>query len=539
MYGLIIVVLPILLCYGTLELCAFIASKFVYPYDEFWVRLTAKGYATFFDYVNPNYLIVWVRDYWDQFIWWSVGSAFFVGFIAAIVISVRMERNKKTVNRTLLDDPQTLKNLLEKGLKKNEGIFAGNYGRNLFVSYEDRGLVIGPPATGKTNFLINQILKVADNKISFIAADIKPEICDIVQEDLIEKGYDVAIINPLKDVGICYNPLSDIEDEIQINELVLNLLPLPPKGEPVWVQAQQWYLRLALLYLHFDNDIECSLPEAFDLFMEYSSPDKFCNFIRQTDNPVLKASAEKLKSNLQSSKPEQAGYGTLFESLNFLNFEVTRKTLASSDISINDLGQKKPIALFLQFEETRLRSMGSLMSVLYGHILNCLIDNYKDRAPVALFFDEIGNLPKIEGLAEKLHTIRSRMLPTWMYWQTTAQMAMYSNIGFNGAEIILSSADLRMFFRNNDVETQKTVSSLVGVTDQSVESVSVGKRSDVWDFFDTTKTTNTTISERQVNIIEPHEVGELKQFEVVTLYRGGKGRGLATPHFHDYKKYKR
>jgi len=103
----------------------------------------------------------------------------------------------------------------------------------------------------------------------------------------------------------------------------------------------------------------------------------------------------------------------------------------------------------------------------------------------------------------------------------------------------MSSADLQMFFRNNAEETQKMVSALVGVTNESVESKSVGKRQDVWELFDSTRTVNTTITERQVNVIEPHEVGELDQFEAITLYRGGKARGRATPYFEDYKKYKR
>jgi type IV secretory pathway TraG/TraD family ATPase VirD4 len=315
--------------------------------------------------------------------------------------------------------------------------------------------------------------------------------------------------------------------------------PLQLRGEPVWIQAQQWYLRLGLLYLHHNPNRICSLPEVFQLFIDNASPEQYLQQIITTDNPIVRSSAEKLKNNLESSKPEQAGYGTLFESLNWLQFEATRNTLSASDLSINDLGQGKPIALFIQFEETRLQSLGSLMSVLYGHFLNCLIDNHKSREPVALFFDEIGNLPKIEGLAEKLHTIRSRMMPCWMYWQTITQMSKYSTIGSNGADIIMSSADLQMFFRNNAEETQKMVSSLVGVTDKSVESKSIGTRQDVWELFDSTRTVNTTITEKQVNVIEPHEVGELKQFETVTLYRGGKARGQGTPYFEDYKKYRK
>ncbi len=38
-------------------------------------------------------------------------------------------------------------------------------------------------------------------------------------------------------------------------------------------------------------------------------------------------------------------------------------------------------------------------------------------------------------------------------------------------------------------------------------------------------------------MIEAHEVGELEQFQAITLYRGGKAIGLGTPYFQDYKTY--
>jgi type IV secretory pathway TraG/TraD family ATPase VirD4 len=259
MYGLVVLVIPTMFFYGTMELCAYIGAYYAYPYEEFWVRITANGYAQMLDYFNPSFISEWIGDYWDTWILSSMGVSTVIAFVTAVVISTRMDKNKKETSTTILDNKNTIKSLLAKGKPKSEGVFAGKYTKDFYVSYEDRGLVVGPPATGKTAFLINQILKVADSKISFIAADIKPEIHSIVEEALIEKGYEVPVINPLSDVGIRYNPLSDIKEEIQINELVLNLLPLPLRGEPVWIQAQQWYLRLGLLYLHHNPNRICSL----------------------------------------------------------------------------------------------------------------------------------------------------------------------------------------------------------------------------------------------------------------------------------------
>jgi len=70
------------------------------------------------------------------------------------------------------------------------------------------------------------------------------------------------------------------------------------------------------------------------------------------------------------------------------------------------------MALFLQFEESKLKALGPLLAFIATGMLTSLIDTAKQRKPVALFLDELGNMPPIPGLAEKLNTIRSRHLPT-------------------------------------------------------------------------------------------------------------------------------
>jgi type IV secretion system protein VirD4 len=504
------------------------------PFVDLWARFSGNGNFIPWE-IDFQYVIDWINYYWNGWVW----SGVFIGFIVSIIFGVlvyKKSRFQKT-EKDNLENEKSYNSLLEKGVKKEEGIYSGKLGKkDFFVSYQDRGLVVGPPGTGKTAVLINQILKVADNKTSFIASDIKPEIYSIIHEELEEKGFDVALINPLSSVGHHYNPLDDIVDESEINEMVMNILPLPSRAEPAWVKAQRKYLRLALSYLYHVDGLTCSLPASYAMFAEFDTPSLFLDQIITTDNAMLAASAKKLKAELSSSKPAQSGFSEVFDELNWLHYPDIAETFSDSDFSINDMGKDRPVALFLQFEETKLKTLGALLSLLYGHILNVLIRN-TDRQPVALFFDEIGNLPVIDGLAEKLHTIRSRMLPTWMYWQTIAQMDKYSTSGNNGAEIILSSSDLQMFFRSNSEHTQKMVSTLVGTTIDHVTSISEGKRKDVWELLETTKTQNITYSERTAMMIEPHQVGELSKYEAITLYRGGKALGYGSPYFQDYPKY--
>lgn len=507
-------------------------------FEDLWARFSGNGNFIPWE-IDPQYVLEWIDYYWNGWVW----SGIFIGFVVSVLFGIAAYKKSqfKKKEKDNLENEKSFKSLLDKGVQGEDGIYAGKYGKkNFFVSYQDRGLVVGPPGTGKTAFLINQILKVADNKTSFIASDIKPEIHSIIHEELEKKGFDVAVIDPLSSFGHHYNPLDDIVDETEINEMVMNILPLPAKAEPAWVKAQRKYLRLALQYLYHVDGLNCSLPASYAFFAEFDDPSTFLSQISTIDNEneMVAASAKKLRAELSSSKPAQSGFSEVFDELNWLHYKDIFETFNDSDFSINDLGKERPVALFLQFEETKLKTLGALLSLLYGHILNVLIRN-TDRQPVALFFDEIGNLPIIDGLAEKLHTIRSRMLPTWMYWQTIAQMDKYSTAtsGNNGAEIILSSSDLQMFFRSNSEQTQKMVSTLIGTTVENVTSISEGKRKDVWELLETTKTQNITYSERTASMIEPHEVGELRKFEAITLYRGGKALGLGSPYFQDYEVY--
>lgn len=534
---LLVVVLPIAIFFSSLfcwfEVLAGLNDGL--KSDDYWYLFWGQQQANTANW-NAHYVQEWVNSMWDGWIWSAVStSAFFAcGVLILMFLKTDFRRMKKETD--LSSSASSLK-LIKLGKKKENGIFAGKYGKPqkpLYVSYEDRGLILGPPGTGKTAFLLNQILKVSDNGISFVAADIKPEIQNIIESELLGKGYKVLCINPLSPGGHHYNLLEDIADEAEINELVCNILPVNPKAEPVWGEAERKYLRMALLYLYNDTDLICSLPAAYKMFIENDDPEHFLSKILKSDNQLLVATAKKVFAELDSSKPARAGFGTVFDRLNWLYYDTIGETLSSSDFSLAELGQNRPIALFLQFEETRLKTLGTLLSVLYGHILNYLIRNAGNRGPVALFFDEIGNLPVIEGLAEKLHTIRSRMLPTYMYWQTTAQMNKYGKMNTDGPDIIFSSADLQIFFRTNSKETQQTVSLLVGTTKEESTSKSVGRS---YQGLKGRKTVSESVGKVKVNVIDPHEVGELEEFEVVTLYRGGKAKGIATPYFQDYKQF--
>ena len=230
---------------------------------------------------------------------------------------------------------------------------------------------------------------------------------------------------------------------------------------------------------------------------------------------ILQKTARKLQMELEVSKPAVSGFGSVYDKLSWLSYETVQNTLAYSDFSLSELGQEhRPVALFLQFDESRLETMGSLLSLFYGHFFSFLIQNHYSRGPVALFFDEIGNIPPIVGLTNKLNTIASRNFPTWTYWQSVAQMSQ--KYGKNGPQIFFSSADCQIFFRIGDNETQKMVSLLIGTVKvrkiSHTKSIGAGRA----------EQRSNMVSESQENVIEPHEVGELKKMRLLLFIVVGR-----------------
>lgn len=406
-----------------------------------------------------------------------------------------------------------------------KGVFAGQFGkRDFYVKFEDRGLVVGPPRTGKSTFLLNQVLRLTQNNTSFVAVDIKPELSLILREDLEAHGYDIIILDVISAKGSSYNLLDDIHSEQSINELVLSLIPTPPK-DPIWVEAQQRYFKLALLHLFHSKKKHCSLPAAYQLIGHFSKAEDFLNYTAQSTNEKTKRMAKKLLGQLEHSQPVQAGFSSVYDKLDWLDYVEVQAALGDSEFSLKQLGQSnKPVALFLQFDESYLETMGALLSTLYGHILKYLIANHKERDPVALFLDEIGNIPPVNGLLQKLNTIASRNIPLWMYWQSTAQMTMY---GDDAREVFFGCADAQLFFRSNDLNTQQTVALLSGTVFRPKMSQTEGMSD------------STNVSAEKDTRVQAGDVGELELGEVIGFYRGKKLRGRATPHYETFPKYRK
>jgi type IV secretion system protein VirD4 len=210
-------------------------------------------------------------------------------------------------------------------------------------------------------------------------------------------------------------------------------------------------------------------------------------------------------------------FATFSSNLRFLRLPSIRDSLCAKGFSFSELLKPKT-ALFLQFEEVHQTTTSRFFSVIVGHLLRYMIMKNPNKRPVLMMLDEIGNAEVVNDLAGKLNTMRSRNLPTWLYWQSIEQMQKYGKAPGESANIILGACDLNMTFRLNDNATREYFSKKVGTQQVTKISVSDGIR--------------TSTKETQ-NVIEPYELGELEQHMALYSYRGDYWIGRATPYFEE------
>lgn len=459
-----------------------------------------------------------------------------IGVAVAALLWWLLRNARWTYRPRSLDSDEAAVDLVTKATPQNQPrIFAGTYaGKPLHVSIEDRALVIGPPGTGKTTFLLNQVLQSAKSKLSFAVIDIKPELHQIIASTLQAAGYRVLRINPARDDPEAdhWNPLDDLNDETEITELCAALLPVSDPRDKPFVDAQLDWLKAAVF--HVKNQPGGSLPAAFNLLSGQTDAKTLVQMLANSTSDTAARIARRIAVGLSGDKPDPLilqGLTGALRTLDYLGLPGVQSALGHSDFSIREIGQhnQPPTALFLQFEEAKLKALGPLLAFMATGMLTNLIDTAKQRKPVALFLDELGNMPPIPGLAEKLNTIRSRHLPTWMYFQSADQIER--RYGSGAAAIFFGSADVQMVFRLNDQPTRELISKLVGTTERERISHTTSSSADG-------NRGSTSRSWVPVNVVEPHELGQLKPGEVVTLYRGAAAKGWATPHFVDFPIFK-
>ena len=462
--------------------------------------------------------------FWDEYTrtWWYL-------FIIVIAIGwgvveyvLWLRRTYPAVDKErpdLLRAPET-RHAVRQTCQAAPGVFVGTVDEQpLHVSVEDRASVIGPPGSGKTAFLVTQLLDWADSGQPFVCLDVKPEIYGIVHQRLESQGYKLLTYNPTARTGQRYNPLADLESPEAIGELAAVLVPSPAAEDAVFNESARDLLDAVITHLRATQDAP-TLPDVRAFLSRFDSHRALMQSLRTSPDPDVVDLAHGLTLVGQNQRLLGSIFGTLRANLRFLRYPAVRDSLSQADFRLGDLCRDTPVGLFLQFEEVHQQTTALLFAAMVAHTLRYFIE-HTARPPVLLLLDEIGNVPAIPALGHKLNTIRSRNLPTWLYWQSKEQMQRYGQQADEGPNLILGACDVQMIFRLNDNATADWMSEKIGTVDRVIRAASLNEKSGV-----------TLSAQLQTEpSVRPHELQQLPPGEVVTSYRGLVWRGQAPAYF--------
>ena len=406
----------------------------------------------------------------------------------------------------------------------------------LRVTNEDRGIIIGAPGSGKTTYLVTQILDWMESGQSFVATDIKPEIWAILKYNgMFEKyGYKDWVFNPTDTNSDHYNIFSEVEDSAEFNE-ILNIIiaDTDSADAKVFNDNARRLLKAVLLEL----GTKASLPNAQRFINSMDDNAELLKTLRQSDNETVSSIAKDITRTAKSDNLLASIMTAVSKAFDFLDDERIRKTISDNaeGFYLKDVLMKPKQAVFLQFDQQYKSSTATLFGAMVAHTMRILQAN-QNRGAVFLALDEIINCAPIPKFTDLLNTIRSANMPTFLYLQSLEGLnRLY---GLNADKLFLGSSNYKVVFKIGDISTAEEFSKLIGKTETTYfsysESSSDGvSNSDQGGSRVQSNSSGYSESTKLEYIIEPDELTKLAPHTAVVTYNGTFGT-LNMPVYWDY-----
>ena len=406
----------------------------------------------------------------------------------------------------------------------------------LRVTNEDRGIILGAPGSGKTTYLVTQILDWMESGQSFVATDIKPEIWAILKYNgMFEHyGYKDYVFNPTDVNSDHYNIFSEVEDSAEFNE-ILNIIIADTDSADAKVFNDN--ARRLLKAILIELGAKASLPNAQRFINSMDDNAELLKTLRQSDNETVSSIAKDITRTAKSDNLLASIMTAVSKAFDFLDDERIRKTISDNadGFYLKDVLMKPKQAVFLQFDQQYKSSTATLFGAMVAHTMRILQAN-QNRGAVFLALDEIINCAPIPKFTDLLNTIRSANMPTFLYLQSLEGLnRLY---GLNADKLFLGSSNYKVVFKIGDISTAEEFSKLIGKTETTYfsysESSSDGvSNSDQGGSRVQSNSSGYSESTKLEYIIEPDELTKLPAHTAVVTYNGTFGT-LNMPVYWDY-----
>ena len=399
----------------------------------------------------------------------------------------------------------------------------------LRVTNEDRGIILGAPGSGKTTYLVSQIVDWMLSGQSFVATDVKPEIWAILKANNVFEffGYKDWVFNPTDTESDHYNLFSEVKDSAELNE-VLNIIIQDDNVETsVFNDNARRLLKAVLIEL---GD-KASLSNAQKYINSMDDNAELLKSLRQSDNDTVSNIAKEITRTAKSDNLLASIMTAVSKAFDFLDDDRIRKTTSGNaeGFYLKDVLMKPKQAVFLQFDQQYKSSTATLFGAMVAHTMRILQAN-QNRKAVFLALDEIINCAPIPKFTDLLNTIRSANMPTFLYLQSLEGLnRLY---GANADKIFMGSSNFKVVFRIGDISTAEEFSKLIGQTEttyythsaQSGSSNTKGQSGiNSSSASGSMSSSGTSVTSKMEYIIEPDKFIKLPTYMAVVSYNGTVG----------------
>ncbi len=366
-------------------------------------------------------------------------------------------------------------------------------------------LVVAPTRGGKGLLAVSQLLTW---KHSVIVNDIKGDLFTQTAGYRSTLG-EVIVIDP-QGYGHRFDPLDGKQTEDELHSSATHLLFKPDEGEGA-IFTQRATTMLTQLFLAARAEGRPPLP-----------------YIREIIHMGLQGAAERLNT----IKPQLAtqfldvamnnanftdrfllsAWGTLTARMRPLLTETVVRSLGKSDFTPQELMfSKKPITVYLRWNERDLLALSPLIRLMWGSLIGELTTTYdkaqgKNCNPVLLLIDEAGRAP-IPSLADHATTVAGRGITLWIAIQSLFQLE--AEYGRARANILRDNMETQIYYRPANQATAEYLERCLGRKSEYAKSQTSREGME----------TSQGLSEQGIPLMTAWEIKQMEDEEIIGFHR--------------------
>lgn len=342
-------------------------------------------------------------------------------------------------------------------------------------------LIIGPPGSNKTTgFVLPNVYHQLQLGSTIVVTDPKGEVYKLTANYAKQHGYAVIVLDYIYfSYGHQFNNLQYIRSEKDI-KTVANVFMGATKGkdekDDFWSQKAQSLLTALIGYVLCEKGRKGTWGDVYDCLVDQDllDPTRGPFIIQQAGLTGL--SLTEYKAFIRATDEVREGViATLASRMQTFAIDDVRKQSADTDFDLYQIGYEKTIIyVWISDSDTAFRAQSALFWNTFFNAQYEAARRTDDRLALAVvpILEEMANIGRIDDYMTKLTTMRGRGLKPLHIWHSIPQLqAVY---GKEEAAAFMGACDTTIVLGNNDLETAKVLSELVG--DTTIRVANQGER---------------------------------------------------------------